>query len=207
MVNSISGSSYVTSPYAYAPAQSATVSAYPSHSVSAYSSDAFIASNQTGASDTLDPNKQASGMKRMMNGLGNAFGRMADWVGLGTISHYAKENMQAYDANKTNSLDTQEFTAVSSLIAKSFQEVDSNANQEISFGEFKRIVGDIVDANFKALDTSQDGFVNYNEAFAGGYVVNQGNQDSFRNHDKNQDGLLTRNEFAGLLNDMKLKRR
>lgn len=207
MVSSISGSNYVSAPYTYTAARSSTVSAYPSQTVGAYTSDAYIASIQTGASDSLDPNKQASGMKRMMNGIGNAFGRMADWVGLGTISHYAKENMQAYDANKSNSLDTQEFSAVSSLIAKSFQEVDSNANQEISFGEFKRIVGDIVDANFKALDTSQDGFLNYNEAFAGGYVVNQGNQDSFRSHDKNQDGLLTRNEFAGMLNDMKLKRR
>ncbi|PIQ28285.1 hypothetical protein COW36_04375 [bacterium (Candidatus Blackallbacteria) CG17_big_fil_post_rev_8_21_14_2_50_48_46] len=204
MVNTVSSSSYVVSPYHYPVATSATVASAPtSATVNPYGADSYTSSNSGSAQ--LDPNQQAGTMKRMMNGIGNAFGRMADWVGLGTISHYAKQNFELYDADRSNSLNAQEFSAVSSLIAKSFQEVDSNANQQVSLGEFKRIVGDLVDANFKALDTSQDGFINFNEAYAGGYVATQGNQNTFASHDINQDGLLSRNEFAGLLNDMKLK--
>lgn len=195
-------SAYQVSPYTYTATASTGVAAAPTQANgNAYGQDSYVASQQG-----FDPHQQAGTMKRMMNGIGNAFGRMADWVGLGTISHYAKQNFQAHDADRSNDLNAQEFSAVSSLIAKSFQEVDSNANQQISFGEFKRIVGDLVDAQFKALDTSQDGFLNYSETAAGGYVVVQGNQDSFVRHDANQDGLLSRNEFAGLLNDTRLRR-
>ena len=205
MVNTVAGSGYVVSPYNYAPAVSTTVaSSTTSVAANPYTADSY--SPQSTSGGAADPNAQAGALKRMGHGLGNAFGRMADWVGLGTISHYAKENFKRYDANKSNSLDTQEFSAVSTLIAKSFQEVDSNTNQQISFGEFKRIVGDMVDANFKTLDTSSDGFLNYNEAYAGGYVTNSGPQDSFRRNDRNQDGLLSRNEFAALVNDVRLRR-
>jgi Ca2+-binding EF-hand superfamily protein len=207
MVNTVAGSGYVVSPYSYAPAVSTTV-ATSSTSVAAnpYAADSYSPQNQNNSGGAADPNAQAGAMKRMAHGIGNAFGRMADWVGLGTISHYAKENFKLYDADKSNNLNTQEFSAVSTLISKSFQEVDSNTNQQISFGEFKRIVGDLVDANFKTLDTSGDGFVNYNEAYAGGYVTNSGPQDSFRRNDRNQDGLLSRNEFAALVNDVRLRR-
>jgi len=174
--------------------------------------DSFTANPLLTANNNNNPttddvgNLQAGFFKKMFNSIGNAFGKMADVVGLGTISHYAKQNFQMYDANKTNSLDTNEFSAVSQMIGKSFQEVDSNANQEVSLGEFKKIVGDIVDSNFKALDTSDDGFLNYNEAASGGYVVANGSNNSFASHDVNQDNLLSRNEFAGLVNDMKLKK-
>lgn len=173
-----------------------------------YAADTYQTNN--GNSDQapgLDPNKQAGSMQRLMHGIGNAFGRMADWVGLGTISHYAKENFQAYDADKSNSLDAQEFTAVSQMVSLSLEQVDQNANQQVSFGEFKKIIGAIVDADYAALDTSGDGFVNYAEASTAGYVVIHGVNDSFVEHDINQDGLLSRNEFAGLVNDMKIRRK
>jgi Ca2+-binding EF-hand superfamily protein len=163
-----------------------------------YSSDNFNASTSTGP--TSEANKQAGFGKRFMNGIGNAFGRMADWVGLGTLSHYAKSNFEALDTNKTNSVDINEFSAVSQMIGKSFQQVDANLNNEISLGEFKKIIGDMVDAELKALDTSGDSFLNLNEASIAGY----GN--AFASHDTNQDNLLSRNEFAGLLNDIKIKK-
>lgn len=182
-------------------------SPYPNMSVASTPSPTATGTptNTTYAQDGLDPNLQAGTMKRMFNGIGNAFSHMADWVGLGTISHYAKENFQVYDTDKSNSLDAQEFTAVSQLVSLSMEQVDQNANQQVSFGEFKKIIGTIVDSNFSALDTSGDGFVNYAEASAGGYVVVHGANDSFIEHDVNQDGLLSRNEFAGLVNDMKMK--
>lgn len=151
---------------------------------------------------TTDPNKKANTFKSLFAKVGNAFGKIADAVGLGTISHYAKQNFQTYDANKSNSVEQNEFSAVSQMIGKSFQEVDKNGNQEISLGEFKKIVGDLVDHEFKTLDTNGDAFLNVTEASAGGYVV--GNN-SFVANDKDGDQLLSRNEFAGLLNDMKIK--
>ncbi|PKL77113.1 MAG: hypothetical protein CVV27_06825 [Candidatus Melainabacteria bacterium HGW-Melainabacteria-1] len=203
MVQAVQSAGYYPAYYSAAPGTVATMSAgAPASQV--YATDSF---QNTGQSTGLDINKQAGFLKRMGNGVGNAFGRMADWVGLGTISHYAKQNFQAYDADRSNHLDSNEFTAVSQMIQRSFQQVDSNADQKISLGEFKHIVGDLVNASFKTADTSADGFLNYAEASAMGYVVTQGSQDSFVSHDLNQDQLLSRNEFAGLVNDMKLKRR
>lgn len=155
----------------------------------------------------VDPNKKANTFKSLFAKIGNSFGKIADAVGLGTIAHYAKQNFQAYDANKSNSVDQNEFSAVSQMIGKSFQEVDKNGNNEISLGEFKKIVGDLVDNEFKRLDTNGDAFLNVTEAAAGGYVVgNNANNNSFTVNDKDGDQLLSRNEFAGLLNDMKIKK-
>lgn len=179
----------------------------PGTNSTSYSADSFTASNpNTGSTPEDLANKKAGFFKKLGNSIGNAFGKMADWVGLGTISHYAKQNFESYDADKSKSLDANEFSAVSQMIGQSFQQVDSNTNNEISFGEFKKIVGDLVDANFKALDTNSDGFLNLNEAGAGGYVVSNGIHNSFHDHDVNQDALLSRNEFAGLVNDMKLRK-
>lgn len=201
MVNSVQSTGFYP---AYYPTASATVASMPTGaSAQTYAADTYQTTSSTGG---FDANKQAGGMKRFMNGIGNAFGHMADWVGLGTISHYAKENFQLYDGDRSNHLDVNEFGAVSALIQRSFQQVDSNTDQKISFGEFKAVIGEMVDASFKAADTSGDGFLNYAEASATGYVVTQGSQDSFRAHDLNQDQLLSRNEFAGLVNDMRLKR-
>ena len=162
--------------------------------------------NTSSTGDTTDwMNTKASAGKRFFNGIGNAFGRIADWMGFGTISHYAKRNFDYYDANKSNSLDTNEFTTVSQLIGQSFQQVDSNTNQQISLGEFKKVIGDMVRVTFKALDTNQDSFINYVEASAGGYVTMHGSQNSFARNDKNQDYLLSLKEFAGLINEVKLK--
>ena len=84
MVNSIQSNGYYPT---YYPAATASVATVPTGATGqAYSSDAYQASGG------FDANKQASGMKRLFNGIGNAFGHMADWVGLGTISHYVKEN-------------------------------------------------------------------------------------------------------------------
>lgn len=153
-----------------------------------------------------DADKKANTFKSLFAKVGNAFGKIAETVGLGTIAHYAKQNFNAYDTNKSNSVDINEFSAVSQMIGKSFQEVDKNSNQEISLGEFKKIVGDLVDADFKKLDTNGDAFLNLSEASAGGYVVGNQNNNSFTSHDTNSDQLLSRNEFAGLLNDMKIKK-
>lgn len=153
-----------------------------------------------------DANKKANTFKSLFAKVGNAFGKIAETVGLGTIAHYAKQNFNTYDANKSNSVDANEFSAVSQMIGKRFQEVDQNGNQEISLGEFKKIVGDLVDADFKKLDTNGDAFLNLTEASAGGYVVGNQNNNSFTSHDTNGDQLLSRNEFAGLLNDMKIKK-
>lgn len=202
MVSSVQSTSYYPTYYPATPTAVTSVS-LSSNGSAAYGTDAYQASQ--GNSTGFDANRQASGMKQVFNGLGNAFGRMADWVGLGTISHFAKENFQHYDADRSNFLDQNEFGAVSAMIQRSFQQVDSNADQKLSFGEFKAVVGELVDASFKAADTSGDGFLNYAEASATGYVVTQGSQDSFISHDVNGDQLLSRNEFAGLVNDIRLK--
>lgn len=172
----------------------------------AFSSNPLLA-NTTPPATTDIANKKAGFGQRLFNNIGNAFGKIADMAGLGTIAHYAKQNFQTYDTNKSNSVDVNEFSAVSQMIGKSFQQVDTNSNQQISLGEFKKIVGDLVDANFKAADTNSDGFLNLNEAGAGGYVAGTANNNSFQAHDSNKDALLSRNEFAGLVNDMKLRKK
>jgi Ca2+-binding EF-hand superfamily protein len=167
--------------------------------MASYSSDTFN-SNQNLNPTVEEANKQAGFGKRFFNSVGNAFGKMADWVGLGTLSHFAKANFEAMDTNHNNSVDINEFSAVGQMIGRSFQQVDSNTDQQISLGEFKKVIGDLVDAEFKALDTSADGFLNLNEVSPAGYAP------AFASHDTNQDGLLSRNEFAGLLNDLKIKK-
>ena len=170
-------------------------------------SDSFTSNPLLATNPTNENDKKAGFGQRLMNNFGNAFGKMADLVGLGTISHYAKSNFQANDANKSNSLDTNEFSAISQMIGKSFQQVDGNSNQEISLGEFKKIIGDIVDSDFKTADTNDDGFLNMNEANTGGYVVTNGSNNSIKAHDLNNDNLLSKNEFTGLVNDMKLRKK
>lgn len=193
---------------AYYPTYSPMAQAGPTMTTAAapqtYAADSYQGSNQTNGG--FDANKQAGFFKRMGNGIGNAFGKMADWVGLGTISHYAKQNFEANDADRSNHLDVNEFSAVGAMVGRSFQQVDANADQKLSFGEFKTLVGDLVNASLKAADASGDGFLNYAEANTAGYVVIQGNNDSFISHDVNQDQLLSRNEFASLVNDMKIRR-
>jgi hypothetical protein len=155
---------------------------------------------------TTDENGKTAGFgKRMMNHVGNAFGKVADMMGFGTFAQIAKAQFNTYDTDHDNKINAGEFTAVSSIVQKSFTDVDKNANQEVSLGEFHTVVRDLVNAEFTATDTSGDGFVNFNEANARGMVVTQGNsgKDSFKNNDLNGDGLLNVREFAGLMNDMK----
>lgn len=154
-----------------------------------------------------DPNLQAGFAKKFFSGLGNMFGKVADLVGMGTYSRIAKNQFIQNDLDKNNSLNAQEFTAVGQMIQKSFQTVDRNNNGQISLGEFKTVVKDIVDAEMKMTDTSGDGFVNYNEAMARGLVNNSGPQDSFRRNDVNQDGLLSKNEFANLIEEQKIRKK
>mgnify|MGYP001604753815 CR=1 FL=1 len=159
--------------------------------------------NTTTPSD--ESNKQAGFGKKMMNHVGNAFGKIADIMGFGTFAQIAKAQFSNFDTDHDNKIVAGEFSAVSAIVNKSFTDVDSNANQEISKGEFKTVVKALVDAEFAASDTSADGFVNLAEATARGMVVTQGNsgKNSFANNDKNADGLLNVREFAGLMNDMK----
>lgn len=172
--------------------------AYNQSSAGYYSDTLNVNPNITLPTD--EANKQAGFGKRFFNGIGNAFGRMADWVGLGTLSHYAKSSFQELDINKNNSVDINEFSAVSQMIGMSFQQVDANTDQQISLGEYKKVIGNLVDSEFKARDTSGDGFLNLNE------VINAGYANAFASHDINKDNLLSRNEFAGLLNDIKIKK-
>lgn len=153
-----------------------------------------------------EANKKAGTFKMMMNSVGNGISKFADMVGLGTISKFAKDNFTLLDTNKDNNLNTTEFNAVSQLVGKSFTEIDSNVDQKISFGEFKTLARSLVESELKATDTNGDGFINLSEAGTHGYVVNQGNQNSFTSHDSNGDGLLSLTEFAGLVNDRKFRK-
>lgn len=194
--NTVSSSTYV------AP-QTTTQQPVNYSSNDGYSANSLLSAKApTAPEDTA--NKKAGAFKSFFAKISNTFGKVADSVGLGTISHFAKQNFTAYDTNKSNSVDANEFSAVSQMIGKSFQQVDANSNQEISLGEFKKIVGDLVDSEFKKLDTNGDAFLNMNEAAP--YVVTNGANNSFTAHDTNGDQLLSRNEFAGLLNDMKIKK-
>jgi len=169
----------------------------------AYGGDAY-AVKSVGTEDT--GNKQASTLKKIGNSVARAFSKVADFVGLGTASHFAKDAFKTYDGNKDNHLDVNEFYPVSQLLGTQFQPIDANADQKVSFGEFKRLVGDLLDAEMRLTDTSGDGFVNYNEAYARGYVGFQGNQNAFTVADKNQDNLLSFGEFAALANSRKFNK-
>lgn len=162
-------------------------------------------SNQTPQTDIR--NAQAGFSKKLFNGIGNMFGKVADMVGMGTFSRIAKNQFIQNDLDKSNQINQQEFTAVGQMIQKSFQSVDRNSNGEISLGEFKTVVKDIIDAEMKMTDTSGDGFVNYNEATTRGLVTSSGPQDSFTRNDINQDGLLSTKEFANLLEEQKFRKK
>ncbi len=168
----------------------------------------FVAmSSTTDPSTTPEPDKKAGFFKRMAHGLGNGFGKIADMMGLGHINKFAKEQFKLYDTDKSNQINATEFSAVSSLVSKSFQEVDRNANQEVSYGEFHSIVRDLVKSELAATDTNTDGFVNFNEANARGLVKGTGPlNNTFVKSDANADGLLSFNEFADLINTVKLKK-
>ncbi len=170
-------------------------------------SDAFAGNSYSASSSgSTDPNAKAGFAKRMMHGIGNGIGRIADMMGLGTISKFAKDNFRTYDTNNDNKIIAGEFSAVSALVNKTFEQVDSNANQEVSFGEFKSLVRDLVDAELQATDTDGDGFVNRNEATVRGLITTQGQQDSFTVADKNTDGLLSFTEFANMVNSRKFNK-
>lgn len=151
--------------------------------------------------------KKAAFFQRMTNSIGNAFGKIADAMGLGTLSRYAKESFASFDADKNKGIDANEFSAVSAIVGKSFQEVDRNTDQKVTFSEFKSVVSQIVDNNFKTADSNGDGFLNYNEASASGNVVQLGSNNSFIDHDKNQDQLLSKNEFIALASDPRFVRK
>lgn len=157
-------------------------------------------------SGNSESNIKAGFFKRMMNGVSNAFGKVADMVGMGTFSRIAKNQFNSNDTDKSNHLNQQEFTAIGQMIQKSFQEVDRNGNQEISLGEFKTVVRDIVEGEMKLTDTNQDGFINREEATARNMVNTQGSQDSFARNDVNSDGLLNLKEFAGMMDEQKLRK-
>lgn len=173
-------------------------------------SDSFSGSFVAMASSTdvpADPDAKAGLGKRMMHGLGKGFDKLADFVGLGKISQFAKQQFSLYDTDKDKKINATEFSAVSELVGKSFQEVDRNSNQEISNGEFKTIVRALVENEMATTDTNSDGFVNFNEANARGLVRSTGNlNNTFLKNDKNGDGLLSFREFADLLNDTKLNK-
>lgn len=161
---------------------------------------------QNNTSSNSSSGIKAGFFKRMMNGVSNTFGKVADMMGMGTFSRIAKNQFNANDFDKSNHLNQQEFTAIGQMIQKSFQEVDRNGNQEISLGEFKTVVRDIVEGEMKLTDTNQDGFINREEATARNMVNTQGSQDSFSRNDVNGDGLLNLKEFAGMMDEQKLRK-
>lgn len=198
---------------AFNPVSTISTSPVPIYS----NSDSFVAS----ASDSSDLNKKAGMFQRMMHGIGNGLGRIADAMGMGNFSQFAKAQFKLYDIDNNNHINAGEFTAVSSIVQKTFQEVDRNTNQEVSFGEFKSVVRELVDAELKRTDINSDGFVNFNEAAISGNlgykqtqiqiegthveVQNQVNEQAFKQHDTNSDGLLSKSEFTNLLMAKKLK--
>jgi len=127
--------------------------------------------------------------------------------GLGTLSKYAKASFSSFDTNKNKGIDSNEFIAVSSIVGKSFSEVDKNTDNKVTFSEFKSVVSQILDNDFKMADTNADGFLNYNEAMASGKVVQHGANNSFLEHDLNRDELLSKNEFIALSADPKYVRK
>lgn len=161
---------------------------------------------QNNTSSNSSSGIKAGFFKRMMNGVSNTFGKVADMMGMGTFSRIAKNQFNANDFDKSNHLNQQEFTAIGQMIQKSFQDVDRNGNQEISLGEFKTVVRDIVEGEMKLTDTNQDGFINREEATARNMVNTQGSQDSFSRNDVNGDGLLNLKEFAGMMDEQKLRK-
>lgn len=151
--------------------------------------------------------KKAAFFQKMTNSIGNVVGKIADAMGLGTLSKYAKSSFNSFDADKNKGIDNNEFMAVSSIVGKSFAEVDKNTDNKVTFSEFKSVVSQIVENDFKMADTNADGFLNYNEASASGKVVQLGSNNSFLEHDANKDELLSKNEFIALSADPKYVRK
>lgn len=168
-------------------------------------------------SNDSEKNKTASSSKKIFSFINNTFNKITNLIGIGNFSNTAKMQYSLIDSNRDNNLASTEFNSVSNIIKQSFQQVDSNTNQKVSLGEYKKSVSSHIDNQLRFADQNTDGFVNFNEAAMSGVLgykqtqlqvegnnvefQGQVNEQNFKQHDSDNDGLLSKTEFNNLVMD------